>query len=164
MNINLTDILEYVQYVDPEPCAIDVPKYPVAKESHLNFLKPGSKEVLTRPMHIPEYLPPINPPSDDEEIVDKVEKVEPGLDVVGLGEETDEGFFKRPGDLNTNQKADVKKQKLYDDDCRAIREISSVFMTTSGFISPAREGKLPDTKPPVIIPGMIFNMRFCLGY
>lgn len=156
MNINLSDIAEYIQYVDPEPCAIDVPKYPIPKESHLNFLKPGSKEVLTRPVHIPEYMPPIDPPSDDEEpTVDKVEKIEPGLDVIGLpNDETDVGFFKRPGDPNfVGGKIDVKKQKMYEDDCRAIREISSVIMTTSGFISPAREGKLPDTKPPVIIPG-----------
>lgn len=33
---------------------------------------------------------------------------------------------------------------------RYTREITSVIMTTSGFISPAREGKLPDAKAPVI--------------
>lgn len=33
---------------------------------------------------------------------------------------------------------------------RYTREITSVMMTTSGFISPAREGKLPDAKAPVI--------------
>jgi len=31
-----------------------------------------------------------------------------------------------------------------------MREISSVIMTTSGFLSPAREGKLPETKAPAI--------------
>lgn len=62
MGINISDIEEYIQYVDPVMPAIDVPKYPVHKDSHLNFLKPGSKEVLTRPVHIHEHLPPINPP------------------------------------------------------------------------------------------------------
>lgn len=33
---------------------------------------------------------------------------------------------------------------------RYTREITSVMMTTSGFISPAREGKLPDAKAPII--------------
>jgi transcription initiation factor TFIID subunit 3 len=33
---------------------------------------------------------------------------------------------------------------------RPLREISSVIMTTSGFLSPAREGKLPETKAPAI--------------
>lgn len=33
---------------------------------------------------------------------------------------------------------------------RLTREITSVMMTTSGFISPAREGKLPDSKAPII--------------
>lgn len=61
MNINLSDLEEYIEYVDPVPCAIDVPKYPLHKDSHLNFLKPGSKEVITRPVHIHEHLPPMNP-------------------------------------------------------------------------------------------------------
>lgn len=34
---------------------------------------------------------------------------------------------------------------------KPAREIISCFMTTSGFISPAREGKLPDAKKPIII-------------
>lgn len=34
---------------------------------------------------------------------------------------------------------------------RPTREIVSCMMTTSGFISPAREGKLPDAKRPIII-------------
>ena len=64
LGINISDIEEYVQYVDPIVPAIEIPKYPVKKESHLNFLKPGSKEVLTRPVYIPEHLPPINPPEE----------------------------------------------------------------------------------------------------
>lgn len=33
---------------------------------------------------------------------------------------------------------------------RPTREISSVMMTTSGFLSPAREGKLPESRSPVV--------------
>lgn len=43
------------------PCIVNVPKFPIPKESNLNFLKPGSKEVVTRPVHIHEHLPPIHP-------------------------------------------------------------------------------------------------------
>jgi transcription initiation factor TFIID subunit 3 len=60
-NVNLSDLEEYIQFVDPVKCVVDVPKYPLPKESHLNFLKPGSREVLTRPLYIHEHLPPIDP-------------------------------------------------------------------------------------------------------
>lgn len=39
---------------------------------------------------------------------------------------------------------------LSETEVRLTREITSVMMTTSGFISPAREGKLPDSKAPFI--------------
>uniref|UniRef100_A0A2M3ZFK1 Putative transcription initiation factor tfiid subunit 3 n=1 Tax=Anopheles braziliensis TaxID=58242 RepID=A0A2M3ZFK1_9DIPT len=59
IGINLPEMLEYIEFVDPIPLSLDVPRFPVPKETNLCFLKPGSKEVLTRPMHIPEYLPPM---------------------------------------------------------------------------------------------------------
>lgn len=52
---------EYITNVDSVPCIVNVPKFPIPKESNLNFLKPGSKEVVTRPVHIHEHLPPIQP-------------------------------------------------------------------------------------------------------
>lgn len=61
----MNEIIEYISYVDPILPVLEVPKYPIPKESHFNFLKPGSKEVLTRPVHIHEHLPPINPPEGD---------------------------------------------------------------------------------------------------
>lgn len=39
---------------------------------------------------------------------------------------------------------------LSETEVRLTREITSVMMTTSGFLSPAREGKLPDAKTPII--------------
>lgn len=60
-HINLPELEDYVQNVDIiEPVAA-VPKYPLPKEDHLNFLKPGSKEVVTRPVHIHEHMPPMFP-------------------------------------------------------------------------------------------------------
>lgn len=61
LNINVADLEEYITNVDSVPCIINVPKFPIPKESNLNFLKPGSKEVVTRPVHIHEHLPPIQP-------------------------------------------------------------------------------------------------------
>lgn len=61
LGVSVTELEEYVQYVAPVPCAINVPKYPVERESHLNLLKPGSREVVTRPVHIHEHLPAMHP-------------------------------------------------------------------------------------------------------
>lgn len=61
MNVVTADLEDYIANVDPVPCAIDVPKYPHHKDNHLNFLKPGCKEVVTRPVHVHEYLPPMHP-------------------------------------------------------------------------------------------------------
>ncbi|CAO1363912.1 unnamed protein product [Diamesa tonsa] len=148
MGINISDIEEYIQYVDPVMPAIDVPKYPVHKDSHLNFLKPGSKEVLTRPVHIHEHLPPINPP-EDEPLYSSLNG-DKEIDVVGVADDAKGTVFKRPADggLDSNSS---KKPKI-EEEGRPTREISSVMMTTSGFISPAREGKLPESRPPVLIP------------
>lgn len=147
MGIDMSEIVEYVTYVDPVMPAVDVPKYPIAKESHFNFLKPGSKEVLTRPVHIHEHLPPINPP-EDEPLYNGFNG-EKEIDVVGVPSD-DGGVFKRPpdGGLDNN----VAKKIKTEEEGRPTREISSVMMTTSGFISPAREGKLPEAKPPNLPP------------
>lgn len=141
MGINMSEILEYVNFVDPILPAIEVPKIPIPKESHFNFLKPGSKEVLTRPVHIHEHLPPLNPP-EEETLYTNGEKE---IDVVGFGLNGDD-IFKRPAE-NACENPTAKKAKS-EEEGRATREISSVMMTTSGFISPAREGKLPETRPP----------------
>ena len=61
MGINVEELQEYVQCVDSVPFVKEVPKYPIPRESHLNFLKPGSKEVVTRPVYVHEHLPPMHP-------------------------------------------------------------------------------------------------------
>lgn len=72
------------------------------------------------------------------------------IDVVGVADDSKGTVFKRPADggLDSNSS---KKPKI-EEEGRPTREISSVMMTTSGFISPAREGKLPESRPPVLIP------------
>lgn len=61
MGIHLDVLDEYVTYVNFAPGPNPVPKFPIPKENNLNFLKPGSKEVVTRPVHINEHLPPMYP-------------------------------------------------------------------------------------------------------
>lgn len=60
MGVSIAELKEYVRYVDSS-AVFDCPKYPVTKESQLNLLKPGSREVVTRPFHIHEHLPPMHP-------------------------------------------------------------------------------------------------------
>lgn len=57
MNIDIQQLAEYVKNVDSVACVIAVPKIPIHRNNHLNFLKPGSREVVTRPVHVHEHLP-----------------------------------------------------------------------------------------------------------
>ena len=61
MGINISELEEYVRNVDSVPFMHEIPMYPLPKESHLNHLKPGSREVVTRPVHVDEHLPPMYP-------------------------------------------------------------------------------------------------------
>lgn len=56
--------------------------------------------------------------------------------------------FKRPGDPVSSSESPVLKRPRVLEEGRPLREISSVMMTTSGFLSPAREGKLPEARTP----------------
>lgn len=55
--------------------------------------------------------------------------------------------FKRPGDPVSFESPITKRVKVLEEG-RPLREIHSVMMTTSGFLSPAREGKLPEARTP----------------
>ncbi|XP_012221841.2 transcription initiation factor TFIID subunit 3 isoform X3 [Linepithema humile] len=161
MNINIQDLAEYVKNVDSVPCLTQVPQYPVRRENHLNFLKPGSREVVTRPVHVHEHLPAMYPDTEEEFISDKNEIVINGTTDVTSSNGTSSSnsnntsphrmspqvVFKRPGDPVSFESPIVKRTKILEEG-RPLREISSVMMTTSGFLSPAREGKLPEARTP----------------
>ncbi|XP_044765452.1 transcription initiation factor TFIID subunit 3 isoform X2 [Coccinella septempunctata] len=149
MGISLPELEEFVKYVNFGTPATQVCKYPVPKEDQLNFLKPGSKEVVTRPVHIHEHLPPMNPILEGA-IIEK-ETMPP------IPEKVDEvpenpSVFKKPPDVPHGE---FKRIKREDEGSRPTREISSVMMTTSGFLSPAREGRLPEAKTPIPPPAEI---------
>uniref|UniRef100_A0A182K466 PHD-type domain-containing protein n=1 Tax=Anopheles christyi TaxID=43041 RepID=A0A182K466_9DIPT len=259
IGINLDELMEYIQFVDPIPLPLEVPRFPLPKESSLNFLKPGSREVLTRPVHIPEYMPPLMFESeedgagaasaamaggseedrvlvggiadaksllnsaalalaaaaamsagegraltdggggsaeisiggnvDDGSILPHAvinEEVEIPMQTIEVKEQTEvtattpitgttsmtttvdetteesapEGV-KRPETVVSKDKPTAgeeppsvvtpgAKPAIVTEEGRPTREISSVIMTTSGFISPAREGKLPESRIPII--------------
>ncbi|XP_064537524.1 uncharacterized protein Taf3 isoform X2 [Drosophila montana] len=171
LNINVHELLDYIGNVEPIPFVREVPAYPVKRSSNMNFLKPGSAETLTRPVHIFEYLPPMLPTeptavsstrwpdkaSDQQHL--QLCKLESNREAaLTFGHKT---AVKLLQDVKTDfgatgiQKYDspiasTSRENL-DHDGHAIREISSVVMTTGGFISPAIEGKLPEAYVPDII-------------
>ncbi|XP_049294632.1 uncharacterized protein LOC125769806 [Anopheles funestus] len=241
IGINLDELMEYVQFVDPIPLTLEVPRFPLPKESSLNFLKPGSREVLTRPVHIPEYMPPLMFETEDdgtersandderraafgdaksllnsaaiaiasvaatiscdaraitdggssgigvpkgpvttiEEVSSTGEGVDDGSNLphavineeveipmqtievkeqpTSVGDEETATVSKRADDTVKEKPPQVDdatpggtKNVITAEEGRPTREISSVIMTTSGFISPAREGKLPESRIPII--------------
>lgn len=66
MGVNLPELEDYIKNVDAVTSGTELAKFPVARESHLNFLKPGSREVVTRPVHVHEHLPPMYPEMEGE--------------------------------------------------------------------------------------------------
>ncbi|XP_041674445.1 uncharacterized protein LOC108102367 isoform X2 [Drosophila eugracilis] len=156
LNINIQELLDYIGNVEPVGFARDVAQFPIKKAVNMNFLKPGSAETLTRPVYIFEYLPPMQDPEPLEiqtdtqkEFTQKREFVsKPDVDATSCG-----------GKLPSNHVDSISSIALVSfpsnspdlDIGRSVREMSSVVMTTGGFISPAIEGKLPEAFIPDII-------------
>ena len=68
MNINMSELSDYVEQFDSKALVTDpVPFYPQPSMTRLNHLKPGSREVLHRPYHIYDYLPPMYPEMEGTE-------------------------------------------------------------------------------------------------
>lgn len=161
MNIDIQELTEYIKNVDYVPSPITVPKFPIRRENHLNFLKPGSREVVTRPVHVHEHLPAMYPDTEEEYVAEKAENIMNGTSDLTLSNGTSSNssvnvsphrmspqvVFKRPGDPVSFESPIVKRVKVLEEG-RPLREIHSVMMTTSGFLSPAREGKLPEARTP----------------
>lgn len=62
MGVNIADLSDFVN-VETTPFQENLPLYPIPREPQLNFLKHGSHEVLTRPVHVHDHLPPMLPPA-----------------------------------------------------------------------------------------------------
>jgi len=135
------DLQEYVSNFEVGP-AKEVPPYPSPANDDLNILKAGSREVLHRPQHVHSHLPAMYPELEEEQ--ERGEEEGKEEEVVGHPTTSSTPDKRKAGD-----KREVPKQA--DDGC-PLREISSVMMTSSGFLSPCREGKMPDSKRPHVDP------------
>merc|ERR1719369_2008243 len=138
LGIKLSDLEEYIQFCDFGP-AKAVPPYPAPAVNDLNILKPGSREVLHRPVHVHDHLPPMYPELEEKPSVPADVPVPEEKSATLLGTPA-RAVKKEPG-----SGSDSVQQE--NDGC-PLRELSSVMMTSSGFLSPCREGKLPDSRTP----------------
>lgn len=60
-NVSIPDLVKYLKQVEPIKFPHQVPKFPIPKKSNLNIMKPGSREIVTRPVYIHEHLPTLFP-------------------------------------------------------------------------------------------------------
>ncbi|KAH8283413.1 hypothetical protein KR054_010835, partial [Drosophila jambulina] len=156
LKINVQELLDYIGNVEPVGFTRDVPQFPIKRASNMNFLKPGSAETLSRPIHIFDYLPPMKETECRE--IEKAQFTQK-LDDTCANTEIDDN----PGGLNHNNLESPNSATLHfasscnnnnvdaDQNRCSMWELSSVVMTTGGFISPAIEGKLPEAVIPDII-------------
>ena len=66
MGINLEEIIDFTQHMDPMPFCSNVPKYPVECPPHLHFPKSNSRELVEREEHISDHYPPLHPEWDGQ--------------------------------------------------------------------------------------------------
>lgn len=144
MGINVEDLKEYVDYVSAFPLKMKVPKYPLEKKSNLNFLKPGSREVVTRPVHIHEHLPAMYPELSEENYGSQDTSTTEEQSLPNLCNSTP--LFKSETEIANKRINQLISEELG----RPLRELSCVMMTTSGFLSSSREGKGPEAKQPKV--------------
>lgn len=131
LSISLEELGEYMEQFDSKAVVTEpVPLFPQPSETRLNHLKPGSREVLHRPVHVHEHLPPMYPEMETEQGTTSLD------DKTMMDIKTE-----APSSMNSN--SDPSDQ-------HPLREIASVMMTSSGFISPAREGRMADSRTPAV--------------
>ncbi|CAG5100078.1 Similar to TAF3: Transcription initiation factor TFIID subunit 3 (Homo sapiens) [Cotesia congregata] len=127
MNADLDQLAEYVKNAGSVPCVIQVSKYPIPRKDHFNFMDP---EIRKRPMYSN-----FNELSDEEKEIFKAENININ--------NNQRDVIKRPGNRLFGGLASGKRSKLSSSEL--MRKVHSVVMTTSGFLAPVCEGKLPES-------------------
>ncbi|VVC33325.1 Zinc finger, PHD-type,Zinc finger, FYVE/PHD-type,Zinc finger, RING/FYVE/PHD-type,Bromodomain [Cinara cedri] len=121
-SISFTELRRYMKHTGPVKFPHSVPPLNNMPGSIvLNVIKPGSREILTRPIHVHDHLPSLMTEPIEEEKTTDTEKIK--NEIVHIKQESEEVILHK-----------------------RLREISSVVMTSSGFLSPSREGRLADSK------------------
>ncbi|VVC33006.1 Hypothetical protein CINCED_3A004761 [Cinara cedri] len=144
-DVVIPDLVKYLKQVGSIEFPHRVPKFPVPTKSNLNIMKPGSREIVTRPVYVHENLPTIYPePSGTDE---KTIQNDRTLNQSQIPH-TSTSIEMSNNSLLEESQAKAIERPLDDNKVthRRLREISSVVMTTSGFLSPSREGKLPESR------------------
>ncbi|XP_033168053.1 uncharacterized protein LOC117146242 isoform X2 [Drosophila mauritiana] len=156
LSINVQELLDYIGNVEPVGFIRDVPQFPIGKTLNMNYLKPGSAETLTRPVYIFEYLPPMQDPELREMPADVQKEFSEKQEFCSKAEynstnAADKFGAKHIDSISPNAVINFRSSAFDLDVGRSVREMSSVVMTTGGFISPAIEGKLPEDIIPDIV-------------
>lgn len=60
-NVSIPDLINYLKQVACIEFPHQVPKFPIPTKSNLNIMKPGSREIVTRPVCFHEHLPSMYP-------------------------------------------------------------------------------------------------------
>lgn len=121
-SISLADLRKYLKSTGPVKFPHALPLLNIPGKDVLNTLKPGSREIVTRPIHIHEHLPTLHTePVEEEQTVNDTEQVQNSVE------------------CSNHEPEEVIIHKR-------LREISSVVMTSGGFLSPSREGRLAESK------------------
>ncbi|CAN7989051.1 unnamed protein product [Ixodes hexagonus] len=168
LGILLSELEEFTSNVEPVPFAQRIPQFPVGRPSSLQHPKPGSRELLHRPHWVHEFLPPMHPELEEEESM----LLSPGSATDGMkrdmasnsaGEDMSPPHGSPQPTKRNPDGSETPTPKRFrlctEEEGQPMREVTSVFMTPSGFISPAREGKLPEPSAPsafigALSPGM----------
>lgn len=166
--MNVYEILDYISNVEPVISIRDIGKFPIKRSSNMNFLKAGSAETLTRPVHVFEYLPAIETPESTEMQTENESLTHDTKNDIKNDLGTSVSIQKPNINSNEAPSSDVVVffPKNYGDfeNGSSVREMSSVVMTTGGFLSPATEGKLPEAFVPDIIGKLIYMNNSSTGF
>lgn len=120
-SISLTALRRYLKHTGPVKFPHSLPMLNIPGKSTFNAIKPGSREIVTRPIHFHEHLPTLHTEPNEEELTTEVEKMQKSVEII---------------------KEEPKEVIIH----KRLREISSVVMTSGGFLSPSREGRLAESK------------------
>ncbi|XP_050430965.1 transcription initiation factor TFIID subunit 3 [Adelges cooleyi] len=151
--IRLAEIRKYLKHqqnIETELPSANrlIPPYPVpAKSTNLNMMKPGSREIVTRPVHVHEHLPTMYPVEQQSD-----EKSNQNFNTANNSTTNDPWNIliedNQPKSSASDKNADrpLMNNIVMAPVHRRLREIKSVVMTTSGYLSPSREGRLPESR------------------
>lgn len=60
-DVSIPDLIKYLKQVGSIEFPHLIPKFPIPTKSNLNIMKPGSREIVTRPIYMHEHLPTMFP-------------------------------------------------------------------------------------------------------